>query len=280
MPAIATAVLALALTTPPIDVGWPPATPVEAERAANLEAYETVYLDIKDALVESSAGKWIAIVDGHLLPMNTMGGVEPADSLEQVAALADEAAPDAQHRFIFRIGEDGDVAHHFTMSTRPNIIGRQFLRHLGPRCWVAAGAGTYIGPRDAKDASDPRVTKVGGTSADGEYVTAHLGTPDDEGDTVDASFHVATGFSGYTIIDVGTAEALELALWEVPGAVRVEIQGDLRRARAWFRVDGAPIDRALPVAVRVEDPKTEPFVPPSTPYLDVEIVEPSVPGRP
>ncbi|MBI1850755.1 MAG: hypothetical protein HYR85_10465 [Planctomycetes bacterium] len=80
---------------PPVD------SAVDAERAQNVAAYETAYLSQKELLVADHVGEWAAIVGGELLaPFPTMAACIDA---------ADKKQPRALHRFVFRIGEEGDV---------------------------------------------------------------------------------------------------------------------------------------------------------------------------
>src|SRR5947208_13082669 len=74
-----------------------PAT-VDAERTADVAAYERE----RAALDREHAGEWAVIAGGKV--------VATAKALEDVEAKA----PEAKHRFVFRVGEDGDAKEEIT----------------------------------------------------------------------------------------------------------------------------------------------------------------------
>lgn len=221
------------------------------ERTANESAYRFLYLPERPRLLQSSRGKWLAIVDRRIVPSNGFRPM-PVDTWEEADAAARAAAPDANHRFLFRIGDDGDVEWP---------VGGSEVRHL-------AGAGlvsllerddvrmSRIGPSEAdqsieyvQDGGPAKALTV--TAADSRvYLQPEIGPPDESRSAKDP-LCLATGFGGTALLAGDAARGLEM--WEVPGIARI-VEGSpdgvvCRRALARFRWPGTSLDFTVPVAV-------------------------------
>ena len=88
---------------------------VEEERKANLEFLrsEKVQRHLRE-----NPGLWAAIAGGDSLVVTA--------PLEKVLAGIERAEPKAKHRFVWRIGEEGDVAYNLTFGDQP-WAGMKFL---------------------------------------------------------------------------------------------------------------------------------------------------------
>ncbi|MCZ6787685.1 MAG: hypothetical protein O7E54_11045, partial [Planctomycetota bacterium] len=88
---------------------------VEEERKANLEFLrsEKVQRHLRE-----NPGLWAAIAGGNSLVVDA--------PLEKVLAEIERVEPKAKHRFVWRIGEEGDVAYNFTLGDEP-WAGMEFL---------------------------------------------------------------------------------------------------------------------------------------------------------
>src|SRR5262245_25424324 len=80
-----------------------PTATIESERARDDDAYSGEYDWRREILFHQHAGEWAAIVGGEILA--------PFPTLEACAAEAEKRHPKALHRYVFRIGEDGEVRY-------------------------------------------------------------------------------------------------------------------------------------------------------------------------
>ena len=91
------------------------ASAVEAERAADRAAYEAAI----EGLEREHAGEWVAIAQGKV--------AATGKSVEDVAG----AAPKALHRYLFKVGDDGDGELHANFFYGPRFGGIPLARALG-----------------------------------------------------------------------------------------------------------------------------------------------------
>jgi len=220
---------------------------VEEDRTADEGAYQFLYLPAQRALVAAHKGEWIAIAGGRVFPSN---GPEPATvaTLEEADALSRKGVPDARHRFVFQVGEEGNATWQLGGCELPNVIGNQLLTLL-----TANGVEMKnIGPGERMHVQiNGQPTELTVTTADETrmYLRPQIGAPGAAG-AATADFCVATGFAGTATLAPATAAGLEM--WEIPGTVRVSgtVQaGDCRRARARMTWPNTPLDFVVPVVV-------------------------------
>ncbi len=215
-----------------------------AERLANEAAYREQYLPVRTRLKADHLGKWIVIARGVMLPANERRTFPaPAATMEEADLAARAEAPAARHRFVFRIGEEGD---------EKEFLGGTEVRHVLGVAFLAAweGRGT-LGPNVSLLLD--RVGQVSQRAADGRpFVRAAVLPPSGVGGA-EEEWGLSTGFNGYAVLSPATAERVGLALWEIPGSVRIEgvlQSGDCRRARARLRIPpGGGVDLEFPVAI-------------------------------
>ena len=220
---------------------------LEAEREKNLEAFRTGYLPYKESLIERHAGDWLVIAGGLVMP-TADGNPLPTEDLERALGDAEIFAPDAQHRFVFRVGEEGEIYYRPTLSSRPNYMGTQMLSYFGGNFWITPD-GMYVTERGQEWHEGKRVGS--GTDADDGpsfdiELAIHGAT---EGTS--ARFQVATGYTGYSVVSKQVAASIGLHRFEIPGGVYFhEKMVPMLRARVHFRLDGTDLDHELPVAIR------------------------------
>jgi hypothetical protein len=182
-------------------------------------------------------GTWMVIADGKL--------VVAADALEKVA----DAAPAALHRFVFRVGEEGDVEGDATTWYADRFAGPPFLRALG--LGFSMGDGITL-TKDGRSVTSevkgvfPRLRLA--ISAPGPQAAAPAPDP----------VEVLVGTVGPELmLTPYDALRLHLARWEVPGTQSF-FGGKLpcRRALVRVSVPGLPGDAVLTAAVPAVDRET------------------------
>lgn len=255
------------------------------ERIANQAAFDQVYTTKKESLMERHAGDWIAIVGGKLLPMDEDGRIAPMPSLEQLSLAIEVASAEAHHRFVFRIGEEGEIRYRPTVNDNPEWIGSQLLGQVQGDLWIAPngvfvvpkaepqrGGKNPYGPGDTVPpvspggpvqgepknvAVTPKGTPfAGGTNigpgiseGTGPKARLFLHSPDGASKTpVDAT--VSTGFQGYAVCGNQAAAAIGLGMWEIPGSLDMQFPELLRRARVRVTTrDGEFLDTMVPIGI-------------------------------
>jgi hypothetical protein len=235
-------------STAPATVVVPPSSllvldPVVAERAANQKVFDEQYLAVKEALFEACAGRWIAIADGSIWPRGVKGGLEPAQELDILLRALAEGAPSAKHRFVFRIGEEGDARYHFTLCDRPEFVGHLLLTQIG-NVWISANDGVLRMPHDGPITKEAVPLGRGGASD----LVAEIGAPDAV-KLIETDFMAANIYGGTAVVSAARAAALGLERWEVPGRVHSAGRREMRRARLTFRIPKIGFDRQFTVAV-------------------------------
>ena len=218
----------------------------KAQRTLDEKAYAESFLPRKECLFRQHAGKWIAIAGGKILPSTTEGVLAPAASLEEAEAVAEKACPQARHRFVFRIGEEGDLRYDLGGTEWPESLGSGFLVCL-QRDWMIRGTDEMwcvVGEKQVQI----NVPRPGGKT--GLDLLPELRPPGGDRKRA-ARFAVATGFDGIAVMRPRIARALALARWEIPGSIQLEgvCAGTCRRARVRFRLPQIGWEETLPVAV-------------------------------
>jgi hypothetical protein len=217
--------------------------PVFAERAANQKVFDEEYLAVKEAAFEACAGRWIAIAGGSLWPRGVKGELAPAQDLDALLRALAEGAPGAKHRFVFRIGEEGDARYHFTLCDRPEFVGHLLLTQIG-NVWISANDGVLRMPHDGPITKEAVPLGRGGASD----LVAEIGALDAV-KLVETDFVAANIYGGTAVVSAAKASALGLERWEIPGRVHSPGRREMRRARLTFRIPVIGFDRKLTVAV-------------------------------
>lgn len=226
--------------------GGTPAPTYDGERSTNLLAYRERYLAIADDLMSRRRGAWVAIVDGHVLP-NVDGEVAPTESLDSLIRTAESAAPHALHRFVFRVGEDGDVDWPMGGCELKHVVGTPFLGML-ERDDVEMRGIAPGQPIKVLFGETFQAITVAGSDAR-MYVRPVFGPPGAAG-TASADYCVSTGFGGVAVLPA--ADYPEAGLWEIPGTADVfggAESGLCSRAIARMQWPGSNLDLVVAVAL-------------------------------
>ncbi|MFQ5845029.1 MAG: hypothetical protein ACE5JG_08580 [Planctomycetota bacterium] len=104
---------------PGVGASQPGESTVESERARNLEFLRSK--KVQKHLADNP-GLWAAVAGGDNLFVSA--------PLEKVLAQIEKVKPDAKHRFVWKVGEEGDVAYDFTVGDQP-WAGMEFLEQTG-----------------------------------------------------------------------------------------------------------------------------------------------------
>jgi hypothetical protein len=226
------------------------AAKTSAERAANGVAYQEHVLPRRQYLLEKHLGQWIAIAGGKAYPVNEHGtAVAPAATMEGADAAAKAAVPGARHRFVFRIGEEGNLEQPLGGAETPHVLGTWFFAELERPDVEMRGIGPGQPIHFVKGGTRTEITTKG--PDDRMFVKPEVGAPGAAG-KAGALYVLSTGFGGYAVLPAETAAAASLHLWEVPGRLVIEgalLKGNCHRARARFRFPGTDLDLLLPVGV-------------------------------
>jgi RNA polymerase sigma factor (sigma-70 family) len=217
---------------------------VEEQRAVNLAAWKAKYLPVRNELTQKHPGKWLAVVAGHVLPVDKHGTITPAVSLAEADAAARRTDPLAKHRFVFQIGAEGDVTHHIGASGESNRLGRAFLTQGVENARVASSDQVWF-------LLQGKWHKVGvaGAHAGAPYVAPELSAPLAPKGRQQKML-VATGIDAVAVVTPELAKALELEKWEIPGqATLPDVKHPCPRAYLRFRWQEPQIDVTLPVVI-------------------------------
>lgn len=226
-----------------------PSRTIADDRAQNQRAYDELYRPLQTAIRTSDTGRWLAIADGRLHP--TIDGlVTPAKSLALAVRYANQDAPDAVHRFVFQIGEEGDIHWPLGGCELDRVAGTRMMALLERDDVEMKGLGGRL-PWRAKFGDAMQPITVHGT--DGRlFLSPRVGAPgkNDDAPAVARPFCLATGFVGTLLLPAVDAKGLEL--WEIPGQADVEglfRRGRCRRAMARIHWPGSELDFVVPVAI-------------------------------
>jgi hypothetical protein len=229
---------------------------IVAERAANEAGYREHILGIRQYLLQKNLGQWVAIAGGRAYPLNEhKTAVRPAATMQEADLAARAAVPDARHRFVFRIGEEGDMEQDLGGAELPHVLGVWFFAELERPDVEMRGIGPSQPIHFTKGGTRKEITVKGPDNR--MFVRPELGPPEGPG-RAEALCVLSTGFAGYAVLPPETASAASLHLWEIPGKITIEgafQKGACRRARAHFRFPGTDLDFLIPVAIWPERPR-------------------------
>jgi len=237
--------------TPPQEAppqATPPAEAVDAahaadaERARNEAAFEDDYLRQKERLFAAHAGLWLAIVDGRLLPADAHGRPAPAATLDECIAAADAANAAALHRFLFRIGEEGDVVYLDPRAQNHSVVGMGFKLALGIAATFDPASGAVTWTRKGKSRR---------FALDRGEFELRLSDPTGR-QLASARVSDSAGYAGFLLIDASLGDLLDAERFEIPGRTLLragdQIQ-ELRRAHLRVQLPELDLDERVPVAV-------------------------------
>lgn len=216
----------------PVDPYAEEAPQVAAARAKDRAFYESAAGE--DARAKDD-GRWMVIADGKV--------AATGDALDRVAG----AAPAALHRFVFRVGEDGDAQEFITTWYAARFAGPPFLSALG-LSYSGGGRGGVTLSKDGRSVT---------SEVKGVFPRARLAlSAPGAGGPVDAApVEVFVGTVGPELmLTPYDALRLDLARWEVPGTLNFW-NGRLpcRRARVHVSVPGIPAEGTLTAAIPALD---------------------------
>ncbi len=220
----------------------PTPDPTNDQRDVNASAYENDYLRQKERLFPAHLGRWIAIVGGRLLPTDERGRVEPAATFDDCVKAAEAADASALHRYLFRVGEEGDVVYSDSSATPRNVVGAALKSALGVAAAFDAKAGAITWRRGEKSRTFP---------LEREQIEISLSDPQGL-QSMSARVADSAGFGGFVLLDATTADLLDAEKHEIPGRVVLRTtQGtaELRRARVRVGVRELALDEVVPAAV-------------------------------
>jgi len=228
---------------PPQETPAPEAVdPVDAERARNEAAFEDDYLRQKERLFSTHAGLWLAIVDGRLLPADARGRPAPAATLDECVAAADAANAAAHHRFLFRIGEEGDVVYLDPRAPNHSVVGMGLKLALGITASFDPASGAVTWTRAGKSrrfALDRGEFELRLTDPTGRQLAA-------------ARVSDSAGYAGYLLVDASLGDLLDAERFEIPGRALLRA-GDqireLRRAHLRVQLPELDLDERVPAAI-------------------------------
>jgi hypothetical protein len=224
--------------------GGPESPDMAKERAADDEAFRETYLLEKERLFAEHAGEWLAIAGGEVFPADGKRNLLPAKTLEECLAAAERKVPRARHRYVFRIGEEGEV--------RYSVLGF-------PARWTMSGIGLYrllgltVGVDGAKGTTTWRLKGKEKTFPVGKAAEMGVKLADPTGKGArEVTVGVSTGFNGVALLEPPVSGSLGLARFEIPGATIVKIGGaevKCRRARVRLAVPEIDLDVTIPVTL-------------------------------
>jgi RNA polymerase sigma-70 factor (ECF subfamily) len=229
-----------AAANPPAPTGE---DPVETERQRDLAAYRDEYLPKKHGLENETLEKsptmerWVAIAGGHVLQAQApAAGIAIFADAAAADRAADAAAPRARHRFLFRVGQDGDVTYVLGGTGRRYVLGTGFTSEFQIQGFTQ-DAMTF-----QRTATDPPMSAGWTAGSHGWFLDVHCQDPG-AGVDVSESFQVSTGFNGGIVAPPSLADDLRLARWEVPGEAHVQgmLQTDEHARRAQLRLEIAEL---------------------------------------
>lgn len=215
--------------------------PVDEERARNETAFEREYLRSKERLFAEHAGEWIAIAVGRLLPVDERGRLAPAPSFDECVRAVDAQAVEALHRFVFRIGEEGDVLYSDSSATPRSIVGGTLRSSLGVSPTFDAGRSEVRWTREGRTHAFPLAAdRFVLLLADAAGVHA-----------LDARVAESATFGGFLVLEAPFADLLRAPLFEIPGRAFLDTPSgmhELRRTRLRVRVPELEVDALVPIA--------------------------------
>jgi len=197
-------------------LGAQPADAVAAARVVNERAYRKLILLQKETLTHRHFGRWIAIAGGRVLPAGKDGDIRSAKTIESCVRAAEEAQPGAVHRFVFRVGWDGDVECDFPTRYPSNLVlGESVTRRLGVVRMIGAPAERRLVWATADGRRQSFRYELG-------LVEIEVASP--TGNT-SATIRTVWGpnFPHALTVDAATAKRLGLDRFEIPGRVEIGV---------------------------------------------------------
>jgi hypothetical protein len=227
---------------PPAEAPAEPRDVADAERARNEAAFEDDYLRQKERLFPAHAGQWLAIVDGRLLPADAHGRPAPAATLDECVAAADAANAAALHRFLFRIGEEGDVVYLDPRAPNHSVVGMGLKLALGITASFDPASSAVTWTRNGKSRRFPLDR--------GEF---ELRLSDPTGRQFAAArVSDSAGYAGFLLVDAALGDLLDADRFEIPGRALLragdQVQ-ELRRAHLRVQLPELDLDERVPAAV-------------------------------
>ena len=199
------------------------ATELEQLRAANAEAYARE----QAALVRDHKGEWALIAGGKL--------VGTGKTLDDVS----ERAPEAKHRFLFKVGGEGDEETQITTWYGPRFSGTALPMALGFEFRLGPGwrRGEETLPRSTAEPFPRTPVEVRAPGAKGETLDVFIGT-----------------VGPALVLTPDDFDRLGLARSEVPGTLTVKtmmggFQVPCRRATVRVAIAGGDAQAILVAAV-------------------------------
>ncbi|MBL8841059.1 MAG: hypothetical protein JNL90_05940 [Planctomycetes bacterium] len=227
---------------PSSDAPAAPRDPVDRQREQNELAFEGDYLRQKERLFPDHAGQWIAIVAGRLLPIDSRGRLAPTPDYAACLAAADAADPAALHRFLFRIGEEGDVVYSDGYATPRTMVGAALKQRFAITSSFDAAARAILWTRAGRSAR---------FAVEREQIELRLSDPAGRAVVVTRVADSAS-FGGFLALEATFAGLLDAEKHEIPGRVLLRTGAGLeeaRRARVRLAVPELELDELLPAAV-------------------------------
>ncbi|HET6164266.1 MAG TPA: hypothetical protein VFG37_11400 [Planctomycetota bacterium] len=215
--------------------------PVDEARARNEIAFENDYLRMKERLIPQQLGRWLAIVDGRVLPSDDRGHPSPTAKMEDCLAVADGVNARPLHRFVFQIGEEGDVLYADSSRTARSAVGSALRSALNVTAGFDARSGELTWTRGGKSRR---------FALDHERFPLVLSDPMQRNSM---ATHVvdSSGFGGFVVLEAVNAALLEGARYEIPGNVLLKTGGglqELRRMRVRVTIPELDVDVTVPAA--------------------------------
>ena len=226
---------------PKPEAGAPQLDPVDEARARDEFAFENDYLRMKERLIPQQLGRWLAIVDGRVLPSDDRGRPSPTAKMADCLAVADGVNARPLHRFVFQIGEEGDVLYADSSRTARSAVGSALRSALN----VSAGY-------------DPRSGELTWTRGEKSrrFVLDHerfplVLTDPQQRNSMATNVVDSSGFGGFVVLEAVNAALLDGARYEIPGRVLLKSGGgvqELRRMRVRVSIPELDVDVTVPAA--------------------------------
>jgi hypothetical protein len=213
----------------------------DEQRAHDEITYENEYLRVKERLVPDQLGKWLAIVNGRIVPSDSHGRPEPAATMESCLAFADTVDEKALHRFIFRVGEEGDVLYADPAHSARSVVGSALKSLLAVSATFDVRTGEMSWIREGK---------MHRFKLDHERFPILLSDPVGR-QSMQTQVADSSGFGGFLALEASTAVVLDGPRYEIPGRVLLKT-GDgfqeLRRTRVRVKIPDLDVDVVVPAA--------------------------------
>ena len=218
--------------------------PIAEARAIDEIAFESDYLRQKERLFPDHAGQWIAIVGGRLLPVDEKGRLVPTPEFAKCLAAADAADPAgklALHRFLFRIGEEGDVVYADASASPRNVIGTGFHAALAIRAVFEPKSNELRWTRGDQSRT---------FTLDHDRLELLLSDPGGK-QSMGVPLADSSSFPGFLALEATFATLLDAHRFEIPGRVLLRTPSgfaELRRARLRVKETTLALDELVPIA--------------------------------